>query len=144
MKIAEILKDKGGRVVTVRSNVSLASAARRMIAERIGAVVVSDDDVHMVGILSERDVLRATALHAGGAADLQVADMMTRALIACAPGDSVTQVLGVMTDRRVRHVPVVEDGRLAGIVTIGDLVKARLEEAALESRVMRDVNMANR
>ncbi len=144
MKIAEILKDKGGRVVTVRSNVSLASAARRMIAERIGAVVVSDDDVHMVGILSERDVLRATALHAGAAADLQVADMMTRALIACAPGDSVTQVLGVMTDRRVRHVPVVEDGRLAGIVTIGDLVKARLEEAALESRVMRDVNMANR
>jgi CBS domain-containing protein len=144
MYVAEILKRKGARVATVHPDVSLAAAARRMLSERIGAVLVSEDDRRVLGILSERDIMHAVALHGEQAPGMRAGDVMTRSLITVAPEESVTRVMEIMTERRIRHVPVIANGALAGIVSIGDVVKARIAETELETRVLRDVYIASR
>ncbi len=145
MKVARILEQKGREVVTVRADLGVATAVRRLVLAGIGALVVSEDGEHVDGLLSERDIVRALAEEGGGvmAPERRVGDIMTRQVRVCGVDDEIRQVMDVMTRYRVRHLPVVEDGRLVGIVSIGDIVKNRLEEIELEASVLRDVYLAS-
>jgi CBS domain-containing protein len=137
MKLEEVLAAKGRRVVTVPAKSSIADAIRTMHAEKVGAVLVPDAEGCPVGIFSERDVLR---LYAEGDRDfdsLAIEARMTCSLVVGRLSMPVDEALRLMTERRFRHLPVVEDGRLLGLVSIGDLVKVRLEETAQEAQALR-------
>jgi CBS domain-containing protein len=138
MKVTEILRSKGADVITIWPGASLRSAVERMAKRNVGALVVVDDEGKIVGMVSEREVIRALAASAERALADSVADVMSRRLITCGPDDRLAQLMAVMTEHRVRHLPVVEQGRLIGLVSIGDLVKARLGELEFESNVLRD------
>jgi CBS domain-containing protein len=142
MKIAGVLQAKGRAVATVHPEQSVDSAVQQLKHWGVGALVVTRDRTHVLGIVSERDVVRALADDAG-VLDRLVAELMTTDVVTCTPDDTVTHAMGLMTHRRHRHLPVLVDGQLAGIVSIGDLVKARLEELELESRVLRDAFIAS-
>ena len=137
MNLKEILKTKGHRVVTVSAKSSVTDAIRAMHAEKVGAVMVPDAEGCPVGIFTERDVVR---LHADGERDfdaLAVETRMTCSLVVGRLSMPVDEALGLMTERRFRHLPVVEAGKLVGLVSIGDLVKVKLGEAAEEAQAMR-------
>jgi CBS domain-containing protein len=138
MIVSQILREKGSAVLTIAPEASAVEAARVMNERRVGALVVSRGQGRPEGIISERDIVIALAEQGPEAAERPVRSLMTPAerLITCAPGDTVDRVMGVMTDRRVRHLPVIESGRLAGIISIGDLVKARLRETLAEVEAM--------
>ena len=138
MKVTEILRNKGADVITIWPGASLRSAVDRMTKRNVGALVVVDDDGKVVGMLAEREVVRALADSAERALGESVADVMSRRLIMCGPDDRLADLMAVMTEHRVRHLPVVADGHLAGLVSIGDLVMARLGELEFESNVLRD------
>ena len=144
MDVERILDTKGRKVVTTRPDTSVAEAVSRLRAEGIGAMVVLGGSGRLDGIISERDVVRGLARHGRTVLDLKVADLMTRAVTTCSPKDTVKAVMAVMTERRVRHLPVVEAGRLLGIVSIGDVVKNRLDEMELEVNVLRDAYLTRR
>jgi CBS domain-containing protein len=126
MRIADVLRSKGSGVATVASTASVTELIAELAAHNVGALPVLDGD-RLVGIVSERDVVRR--LDAAGAAllDVTVGEIMTTDVTTCSPDDRVADLAAVMTTRRFRHLPVVVDGRLAGIVSIGDLVKARID-----------------
>ncbi len=142
MNVEAILQTKGTRVATTRSDATIATVVHRLKLEGIGALVVSDDGKTLAGMISERDILRGFADYGPELLERRVAEVMTREVITCAPQDSVKRVMTLMTRSRVRHLPVVEDGRLCGIVSIGDVVKNRLEELELETSVLRDIYIA--
>lgn len=137
MKVEAILAAKGREVASIHPSATLATVAQRLRLEGIGSLVVLDDG-KLVGIISERDVVHAFAGHRAEAAEIKVAEVMTQDVISCRPEDSLTRVLGLMTRHRVRHLPVLEAGRLAGLISIGDAVKHRLDELELEAAVLRD------
>tara|TARA_B100000949_G_scaffold76518_1_gene68156 strand:- start:391 stop:819 length:429 start_codon:yes stop_codon:yes gene_type:complete len=137
MLIEQILKTKGGNVLTIEASQTLAEAARFLDEERIGAVVAMSGE-GLAGVLSERDILRQLARHGAAALQMSVEESMTRGVITANPTESLDQCLGRMTDRRVRHLPVMRDGKLAGIVSIGDLVKWKIEETRAEADAMAD------
>jgi len=138
MKVTEILRRKGADVVTIWPGASLQSAVERMASRNIGALVVVDDDGKTVGMLTERDVVLALAASAEKAPVQSVTDVMSRRVLTCGPDASLAELMAVMTEHRVRHLPVVDHGKLLGLVSIGDLVKARLGELEFESHVLRD------
>ena len=138
MDVARILENKGHQVMTSPPGASIAEVARRLNEAAIGAVVVQDEDGGIVGILSERDIVRALVDFGADLPDLRVAALMTRAVQTCAPGDKVHEIMRRMTESRIRHVPVIENGVLSGIISIGDIVKHRLEELEAESHALRD------
>jgi len=142
MLVETILNAKGRDVATVRPDVSLRALAELLAEKRIGAVVVTDAQERLVGIVSERDVVRALARFGERALAMPVADAMTREVKTCRPDDTVEHLMSVMTDGRLRHLPVLVDGRLGGIVSVGDIVKSRIEESELEARSLRDYVMA--
>lgn len=142
MKVSDILKEKGDRVMTVRPTEIVATLVHRLRAERVGAFVVSEDGHHMVGIVSERDVVGCLAQHGSDAPGVTVDRIMSSGVITCAPSDSLTVIARKMTDNRIRHLPVVEGGSLVGMVSIGDVVKHRLAEMELEAHVLRDLAVA--
>ena len=142
MKIADVLKGKGSSVVTTRPDSTVDTVIRRMRLERIGAVIISPDGKSVIGILSERDIVRALAEHGAALLAYKAQDLMTREVVTCSREDTLQSVMVKMTQRRIRHLPVVEQGRLAGIVSIGDAVKSRLEEVELEANVLRDSYLA--
>jgi CBS domain-containing protein len=144
MKVQEILAHKGNKVVTIRPDATIATAVHRMALERIGALVVSEDGTSIAGILSERDLIQGLAEDGGGilAPDRHVRDLMTKGVRTCRPDDPVKGVMAEMTRHRFRHMPVVEAGRLVGIVSIGDVVKTRLDEMELETVVLREAYIA--
>lgn len=137
MLIEQILKTKGGEVLTIDAQRSLGDAARFLDDAKIGAVVAVND-AGLAGVLSERDILRQVARHGADALQMTVEESMTRGVITANPTESLDQCLARMTDRRVRHLPVMRDGRLAGIVSIGDLVKWKIEETRAEADAMAD------
>jgi CBS domain-containing protein len=141
MKVETALAAKGREVATVHPSATLATVAQRLRLERIGALVVVEEG-KVVGIISERDVVHAFAAHRAETSEIKVAEVMTRNVISCRREDSLTRVLGVMTRQRVRHLPVLEAGRLVGLISIGDAVKHRLDELELEAAVMRDAYVA--
>jgi CBS domain-containing protein len=140
MHVSSILKAKGREVATLGPADSIAAASDLLARLRIGAVVVVSDG-RVEGIVSERDIVRALARYGERTGSQRLADVMTREVVTCALDDTVEHLMTVMTRRRIRHIPVVEEGRLAGIVSIGDVVKSRLEEAELETRSLRDYVM---
>ena len=142
MLVHQILKSKGDHsVVTVTAETAITDAVQILADKRIGGVVVSPDGVTVEGILSERDIVRSLALRGAGCLNETVGDMMTRNPSCCARGDSMDDVLARMTDGRFCHMPVTEAGALVGIVTIGDVVKARLEELAMEKTALEGMIM---
>jgi CBS domain-containing protein len=138
MTVKAILSRKGGDVVTADPNASLAEAVRILAGRRIGAVVVTGADRRIVGILSERDVVRVLGVQGPSALQQPIAEVMTRKVTTCSMSDTVAELMERMTEGKFRHVPVVEDGRLVGIVSIGDVVKWRVQEIEHESAALRD------
>ncbi|MGE0253107.1 MAG: CBS domain-containing protein [Alphaproteobacteria bacterium] len=138
MEVRDILRRKGAIVETIAPEATLHQACEQMAACRIGCLVVSNDGARVDGILSERDIVTQVALRGVGVLERFVNDALTRQVITCAPGDDVVELMSVMTDRRCRHLPVVDAGRLVGIVSIGDLVKARIDAAETEAAALRD------
>lgn len=139
MKLAELLVHKGNRAVSVDASASVADAVRTMYKHRVGSVIIAGDGGLPRGIFTERDVMRLCAEgRASELEHLQVADWMTTEVVVASPDDTIDAVLQLMTERRFRHVPVVQNGQLAGVVSIGDLVKARLQETAAEAQLLRD------
>jgi CBS domain-containing protein len=137
MNVETILRDKGDWVATIRPDATIAAAVEMLNRERIGALVVSDDGTEVAGVLSERDVVRALGLHGEDLLSRPVEEIMTRNVITCQPADTVGELMSEMTNRRIRHLPVVADGRLRGIVSIGDVVKNRLDEVEFEASSLR-------
>ena len=137
MNVETILRNKGNWVATIRPNATIADAVDMLHRERIGAIVVSEDGNSVDGILSERDIVIALAEQAADLLSRTVDEIMTRDVVTCEPGDTVGELMAEMTNRRVRHLPVVADGRLCGIVSIGDLVKNRLDEVEFEAQSLR-------
>ena len=137
VNVDSILKTKGNVVVTVAPDEKISVAAAKLKREKIGALVVSEDGIGVSGILSERDIARALADHGAGLGDLAVGDLMTRNVITCTPDDTVEELMTTMTEHRIRHLPVMVDGALCGIISIGDVVKNRLEEIQRETESLR-------
>ena len=133
MLVSQILKAKGDRVSTASPDDTLAQAAGRLNSERIGALLVLEGD-RVAGVLSERDIVGALAERGPAALDSAVRDCMTADVIIAQPTETVDVLLARMTDRRVRHLPVVHDGRLCGVVSIGDLVKHKISEVEAEAQ----------
>jgi CBS domain-containing protein len=138
MSVEHILSGKGRDVVTIAPDCTLGEAAQILNQRRIGAVVVVDGGGAVLGIISERDVVRAIAENGDKALADQVSSRMTRKVVTCVPTCSVNDIMGLMTDGKFRHVPVLDSGKLCGIVSIGDVVKHRLAEIESEHRAMRD------
>ncbi|HEV2303216.1 MAG TPA: CBS domain-containing protein [Stellaceae bacterium] len=137
MNVETILRDKGRWVATIGPQATIAEAVRQFSAQNVGALVVSEDGDGVDGILSERDIVHALAEHGAGLLGERVEAVMTRRVVTCDPADGVGELMAEMTRRRIRHFPVLSDGRLAGIVSIGDLVKSRLDEIEYEARSLR-------
>ena len=144
MNVVSILGVKGAAVVTIGDGASLADAVLTLRDNRIGAIVVSNDGQHIDGIVSERDIVRALAAGDGRVVERRVAEIMTREVTTCSPTDPVKSLMELMTHQRIRHLPVVANGVLVGIVSIGDVLKHRLDELELEANVMRDYAVAAR
>ncbi|WP_040155215.1 CBS domain-containing protein [Mobilicoccus massiliensis] len=126
MLIADIIRSKGSDVVTAAPTATVAELTRLLAEHRIGAVVVSGDGRHIEGIVSERDIVRALPQQGGEVLDAEVRSLMTTEVVTCTPKQTVVEMAELMTRHRFRHVPVVEDDELVAIVSIGDIVKARM------------------
>jgi CBS domain-containing protein len=144
MSVGEMLKAKGTDVETIQGDATVADAVERLRDEGIGALVVSPDGQTVEGVFSERDVIRGLADHRDALLSMKVRDLMTKSVSTCSLEDGVEKVMLEMTELRARHFPVVDDGRLVGIVSIGDVVKNRLDEVQLEKNVLRDSYIAGR
>ena len=138
MIIEHLLAEKGHDVITVEPERTLLETARLLDEKRIGAVVVSDAGHPVLGIISERDIARAVAQRGAAVLDEPVSQHMTAKVITCTRSFTTKDLMELMTDRRIRHVPVVEHGRLNGIVSIGDIVKHRVAEIESESQALRE------
>ena len=138
MTVTDILSRKGNQVHTIEPAATLNTAVKTLVERRIGALVVTGADGRIVGIISERDIVRVLGERGPAALDSPVAEAMTRKVVTCAQGDTIANIMERMTGGRFRHVPVVEQGRLAGIISIGDVVKARLGELETEHEALRD------
>ena len=137
MNVKTILGNKGADVATIGQQASLGDATAQLRDRGVGALVVSDDGRHIDGIVSERDVVRALAAHGASALGRTVGSAMSTDVVTCAADDSVEQLMAAMTEKRIRHLPVIdEDGVLAGIISIGDVVKARLGELQSENQAL--------
>ena len=139
MHVRQILGLKGGSdVVTIERGSSIAEAARLLSEKRIGALVVVDGDAPL-GILSERDIVRELGQRGSTCLNDEVDALMTRKMVSCAPSETADEVLAKMTEGRFRHMPVMEDGRMTGLISIGDVVKARLSELSMENNALEDM-----
>jgi CBS domain-containing protein len=132
VRISDVLQSKGADVTTLDAAATVRELVAILGERRIGAVIVSSDGRSPAGMVSERDVVRQLQLQADRLLDQPVASIMTADVVVCAPQDTVDTVLQLMTERRIRHVPVFEDGKVVGIVSIGDLVKNRIDELRQE------------
>ncbi len=137
MNVETILRTKGSGVATIRPDETVGAAVKELISRNIGALVVSENGETVEGIISERDIVHGLVDHGAALLSLKVAEMMTSRVVTCQLSDSVDQLMAEMTNRRIRHFPVVEDGRLRGIVSIGDVVKTRLDEVEYEAQSLR-------
>ncbi|HVO03659.1 MAG TPA: CBS domain-containing protein [Candidatus Cybelea sp.] len=138
MSVAQILRGKPDRLIGLTENRTLADAAQLLTQERIGALVIRNSAGEMIGILSERDIVRAIAKMGAAVIQQPVSVMMTRDVVCCSPEDSVGDVMSLMTARRFRHLPVKQGNKLIGMISIGDVVKQRVEEAEGEAAQLRD------
>jgi CBS domain-containing protein len=138
MTVKAILSRKGNNVITIEPTVTLSAAINILAEHRIGAVVVAGADKQVAGILSERDIVRTLAQRGSGALEEAVGQVMTRKVVTCTESDTVAALMERMTQGKFRHLPVVERGKLVGLVSIGDVVKHRLGEMEHESNALRE------
>lgn len=153
MRIRDILLEKGKKVITIDANRNIHDAIGILNEHRIGALIVTGEDEEVVGIITERDILRRCGDHCVSMNDLitseesafssLVKDAMTRELVIGVPDDDPNYAMGVMTKNRIRHLPILDEGRLAGIISIGDLVNAHIEEKVIKSRTLKDYILRN-
>ena len=136
MKVSVLIQGKGD-IIRIGETEPISAAVKLLHDKRIGAVLVENAASEIVGILSERDLVRGMSLHGADLHDVAVAELMTTQLIRCAPDDSINQAMAKMTDRRIRHLPVFDGEDLVGLVSIGDLVKFRIDEIQTESDALR-------
>jgi CBS domain-containing protein len=140
MLISDVLRAKGHHVVRIHPADTVESAVRKLSEHRIGALVVEDRWMKPIGIFSERDFINAVARHGHAVLGFEVQRLMSSPILTCRSSDRIDAVLATMTTARIRHLPVIEDGELKGIVSIGDLVKHRLDEKELEASVLLDIS----
>jgi CBS domain-containing protein len=138
MTVKAILSVKGTDVFTIEPTANLAGAARLLAERKVGALVVTGPDRRVIGIVSERDIVQELAAHGAASFDLPLTEVMTRNVMTCGVGDTISSVMERMTNGKFRHLPVVEQGRLTGLVSIGDVVKHRLKEMEREQSALRD------
>lgn len=142
MKLQEILKAKGGTVHTISPKATLQEVVGRLLEHHVGSLIVSESDeaeqVKILGIVTERDILLACMAGSRPLVEVCVTEAMSTTVVTGTPDDAVEDVMGLMTTRRIRHLPVIEEGRLAGIISIGDVVKAQIDRLAMENRFMKD------
>jgi len=144
MKVQQILNAKPEQAtITVKSEISVKDAAELLSSRKIGCVVVSSDGSTVDGILSERDIVRELGRSGAGCLTDTVGSMMTSNVVACAPSDTTDEILQMMTDGRFRHMPVVSDGKMIGLISIGDVVKARLSELSMEKDALQGMIMGH-
>ena len=144
MRVSDILKTKGSAVKTIESNATMRALAHSFRTEAVGAMLVLDSSGGLQGIIAERDLARGIDEFGTDLPSMRVSQLMTRSVVTCAPDDSVAAVANVMTQRRIRHVPVVVNGAVVGLISIGDVLKHRLDEVQLEASVLRDVARSRR
>ncbi len=138
MTLGELLRIKGGKeILKAGANDSIAEAATMLTDNKVGALLVEDAGGEIVGILSERDIVGGMGPHGADLHDVRVSELMTVDPIRCSPNDTVLQAMAMMTDRRFRHLPVFDEDKLVGFISIGDLVKCRIAEVQLEAEAMR-------
>ena len=137
MAVVQILKVKGRAVLTATADDSVHSIIKILAEKRIGAVVIVNGQGAIAGIVSERDVVRAMAKHGSKALDLKARDIMTEKVRTCSPADSEAELMSLMTVNRIRHLPVIDGGKLAGMISIGDVVKFRMEAIEHEAEEMK-------
>ena len=143
MIVRTILKSKANAdVATTVAGQKVGDAAKLLDQRRIGALVVVDDQRTLAGILSERDIVRGLSRHGPAVMDMKVGDLMTADVLTCAPEDTIDSLMSTMTSNRIRHLPVLDGGKLAGIITIGDVVKARLDETTMQVDSLREYVMS--
>lgn len=138
MLVASMLRAKGSDVGTIRPDADVAAVCARLKELRVGALIVSEDGERIQGIVSERDVVRAIAAQGPAALQRGVTEIMTGDVVACDPGDNIGDLMRMMTENRVRHLPVVNQGRMIGLVSIGDVVKYRVDELEHEAQAMQE------
>lgn len=138
MKVRDILNAKGDQVFTVSPYQTMQDVVRVLMAHRIGALLVVEEDGRTVGIVTERDVLRECLDGADRLAGIFVRDAMTRDIVVGCPQDDIDEAMGVMTHHRVRHLPIIDEGRVSGMISIGDAVKATLDETAYENGFLKE------
>jgi CBS domain-containing protein len=138
MKVEKILQSKGWAVETISPGATMVHAIHRLTSAGIGALVVSNDEETVLGMLSERDIVWALSRRGAEVLELQVADCMSRGGLTCTPEDTIQATMTEMTRQRQRHLPVLKDGRLCGLISLGDVVKYRLDELELEANILRD------
>jgi CBS domain-containing protein len=139
MLIADVLRVKGHNVVKVTASDNVRNAVHLLAGNRIGAVVVEDQRMRLVGVFSERDFINAVASHGAVALQMQVHELMSAPIISCRSTERIDSALATMTLAKIRHLPVIDDEQLSGIISIGDLVKHRLDEKELEANVLLDL-----
>lgn len=145
MNVAGILRAKGRPAQTIDRGATVAAAVHRMAGPpRIGALVVCDPDGPVQGLITERDITRAVDRHGALLPEVLVADVMSRNVPVCSPQDGMAELMATMTRSRYRHLPVVDGAKLLGLVSIGDVVKHRLEEIELQTGVLRDLYIVRR
>ena len=144
MKIKDILAKKGRSVKWVRPAESLDTLCHRLRIENLGALIVSENGVQILGIVSERDVVACIAARGAEAVHAKVSDIMTARVVTCSEDEPIGRIARNMSDHRFRHIPVVENGAITAVVSIGDIVKNRLDEVELEAGVLRDIALAAR
>ncbi len=138
MNVAAILKTKGASVFTDLPDTPLSSIVSTLVKKKIGVVVICDEDGTLCGIISERDIVRSLAQDGPAMLENPASSIMTKDVQTCVPADTIATIMRQMSDRKFRHVPVVEDGQLCGIISIGDVVKERLQEIQSEADALRD------
>jgi CBS domain-containing protein len=138
MTIKAILSAKGGDLISIDPTATIETAAKTLAEHKIGALLVLGPDRRVIGILSERDIVRVLAEHGADVLTKPLAQVMTRKVVTCSPNEPVASIMEWMTTRKFRHVPVVEEDQLVGIISIGDVVKHRLHEMEQESAALRD------
>ena len=143
MKVETILKAKGSRVATTRPDLTIETVAHRLNMENFGAVVVSDDGKTVLGMITERNIVNGLSQHGPALLDMTVEALMSVGIPTCSPEDTLDKVMRQMTLERARYLPVLRDGQLCGIISIGDVVRSRLDEIEFETSVLRDAHRAN-
>jgi CBS domain-containing protein len=137
MLLSELIKSKGSDTFRVSQQASVADAVQLLTEKNIGALLVDDVDGKLVGIISERDIVRGMSPRGADLINIPVSDLMTREIISCSPSDTVHKAMGIMAEKRFRHLPIFEGEELCGVISIGDLVKFRIMEVEAEAEALR-------